>query len=185
MVNKKKNSNRVENDPEFGVDSRYPSKKVRDEESIALLEARLERLKSLSPEQIIHAKLMQLKLRMEVFLEQHDGSASDKFTDFLESYIDAVYSKRSSFAKDINVTPVNLSQVINNHREPTQEFLFKLMIHSEKVYESVTSFDKHLWLAVYLHEQKWKSIIEQSEWKPRLEKQVTLSEALIKYHKKE
>ena len=56
-------------DFEFGVDSRYKSNIERDQDSIALMEARLDRMKNLSKEQIIRAKLLQLKLQMENYLQ--------------------------------------------------------------------------------------------------------------------
>jgi hypothetical protein len=50
----------------YGLDSRYKSKKERESNAAALMEARLKRMKNLSGDQIIRAKLIQLKLRMEV-----------------------------------------------------------------------------------------------------------------------
>jgi hypothetical protein len=52
-------------DAEYGVDSRYDSLKERDSEAVALMEARINKMKGLSGEEIIRAKLMQLKLKME------------------------------------------------------------------------------------------------------------------------
>ena len=60
MRSKKENT-----DPEFGLDSRYNSKEEAKKESLALLQARLERIKSVSEADIIKAKLMQLKFKME------------------------------------------------------------------------------------------------------------------------
>ena len=51
-------------DSEFGLDSRYQSKKEYQSEATSLMEARWRRMKNLSKDQIIHAKLMQLKLKM-------------------------------------------------------------------------------------------------------------------------
>jgi len=60
-VNKK---NTIMNeDAEYGVDSRYKSKKERESDATALMEARLTRMKNLSKDQIIRAKLVQLKLK--------------------------------------------------------------------------------------------------------------------------
>jgi hypothetical protein len=60
----KKNTDFVE-DAEYGLDSRYKSKKERESEAASLMEARLMRIKNLSKDQINRAKLMQLKLKME------------------------------------------------------------------------------------------------------------------------
>jgi len=57
-------------EPDFGVDSRYKSidKKLADGKN--LMEARLERLNNLSRNQIVQAKLLQLKLKMQEYLSQ-------------------------------------------------------------------------------------------------------------------
>lgn len=52
-------------DPEYGLDSRSKSSKERETESALLMEARLLRMKNVSKDQIIRAKLMQLKIKTE------------------------------------------------------------------------------------------------------------------------
>ena len=60
-VNKK---NTIMNeDAEFGVDSRYKSNTEQEVDASALMEARLRRMKNLSKDQIVRAKLIQLKLK--------------------------------------------------------------------------------------------------------------------------
>ncbi len=66
LINKKKNINK---DPEYGVDSRYKNSMEKEHDSVALMEARLERMKNLAKEQIMRAKLFQLKLKMENILK--------------------------------------------------------------------------------------------------------------------
>lgn len=173
----KKNKNPIE-DAEYGLDSRYKSKKERESNTTALMEARLKRMKNLSRDQIIRMKLLQLKLRMQEFLKQPVYDHRNYFSEFLESYIDTIYSKRSQFAKDIDITPVRLSQVINNHREPQDEFILKLMIHSEKIYKDVCEFHKETWYQVYFHEKICDTMANQEQWKPKLEKIVKFSESL-------
>jgi hypothetical protein len=173
----KKNKNLIE-DAEYGLDSRYKSKKERESNATALMAARSKRMKNLSRDQIIRAKLMQLKLRMEEFIKQPVHDHHNYFSEFLESYIDTIYSKRSQFAKDIDITPVRLSQVINNHREPQDEFILKLMIHSEKIYKDICEFHKETWYQVYFHEKICDTMANQEQWKPKLEKLVKFSESL-------
>ena len=110
-------------DTEYGVDSGYTSKKEQENQATALMEARLKRMKNLSNEQIVKAKLMQLKLKMEEYLKNPVYDKQNYFSEFLKTYIDSIYSKRSNFAQDIDIAPVSLSQVINKHREPKEEFL--------------------------------------------------------------
>jgi hypothetical protein len=165
-------------DVEYGIDSRYKSKKERESDATALMEARLMRMKNLSKDQINKAKLLQLKLKMEEYIKNPVYDNHNYFSDFLKIYIDSVYSKRSTFAKDVDVTPVSLSQVINNHRAPKEEFIMKLMIHSEKVYKDVCEFHKKIWYQVYYHEKICDTMSNQEQWRPEIEKHIRISETI-------
>ncbi len=176
-MTRKKNKDLLE-DAEYGLDSRYESEKERISEATALMEARLNRMKNLSRDQIIRAKLVQLKLKMEEFIKQPVSDGRNYFTEFLKSYIDTIYFKRSQFASDIDITPVSLSQVINNHRKPKDEFLKRLMIHSENVYGNVCEFNKKVWYQVYFHEIICDTMSKQKDWGPKVEKHVTFSESI-------
>jgi hypothetical protein len=163
-------------DVEYGIDSRYKSGLESVSEAIILMEARLRRMKMLSQDQITKAKLLQLKLKMEEFINHPVYDNNNHFSNFLKFYIDSIYSKRSTFANDINVDPVSLSQVINNHREPKDEFILKLMIHSEKVYKDVCSFNKKIWYQIYFNNKICEIMAKQQQWQPEIEKQVRISE---------
>ena len=163
---------------EYGIDSRYKTNKERGADATALMEARLNRMKNLSQDQITRARLMQLKLRMEEFIKGPVDDDQKYFTIFLKTYIDSIYSKRSAFAKDIDITPVSLSQVINNHREPKEEFILKLMIHSEKAYKNVCEFHKKTWYQVYYHQKICDTMSNQDQWRPEIEKHVRISKTV-------
>lgn len=63
------NKNKVNNlneDPEFGIDSRHLSTAERNSEATLLMAARLDRIKSLSQEDIDRVKLMQSKLKKKM-----------------------------------------------------------------------------------------------------------------------
>lgn len=162
----------INNDAEFGVDSRYTSKTVKHKDSVALMEARLERMKALPKEQSFRARLMQLKLRMEEYLKKPVYDNQHHFAQFLAFYIDTVHSKRNDFAKDINVTSNYLSKVIHSHLEPNEALILKLMIHSEKTFENVIEFQKKTWLQVYFHEKLCAIMSSQEQWRPEIENQV-------------
>ena len=171
-MTKKKNNHKEIEGAEYGVDSRYSSKKEKMVEGKSLMEARLQRMKNVSEGQIIKARLLQLKLKMEEYIKKPVYEDCNFFTDFLTSYIDTVYSKRSNFANDIDITPIRLSQVLNNHREPKEEFMMKLMIHSEKTFENICEFHKKTWYQVYFHEKICDTMSSQDEWRPNVEKHV-------------
>jgi hypothetical protein len=168
------------NEPEYGVDSRYKTLEDKEQDGISLMKARLERIKKLSKEQILHAKLLQLKLRMENYLKDPVHGNESYFTGFLKSYIDAIYQKRSKFAADINVTPVFLSKVINNHQEPKEDFMLKLMVHSEKVFENIAEFREQTWYQIYFYEKLCDTMSNQDKWRPEIEKQVKFAELVAK-----
>lgn len=170
------NNNKDLTDEEYGIDSRYESNEESLSEATALMEARLKRMKGLSKDQITKAKLLQLKLKMEEYIKNPVYDNHKHFLYFLKLYIDSIYTKRSTFAKDIDVTPVSLSQVINNHREPKEEFIMKLMIHSEKVYNNVCDFHNKIWYQVYFNEKICAVISNQEQWRPEIEKHIHISE---------
>ncbi|MFO7614004.1 MAG: hypothetical protein R6W71_05120 [Bacteroidales bacterium] len=170
-------------DAEYGVESRYGSSKERESEAVSLMEARIKKMKGLSGEDIIRAKLMQLKLKMEDYLTKSAYVHRNYFSEFLKMYIDTIYLKRSSFADDIDITPVLLSQIINNHREPNEEFFKKLMIHSEKVFGNVCEFQSQIWYQVYYREKLNNTLSTQDSWRPQIEEHVRISEPLMKYNK--
>lgn len=176
-MTKKENEN-INEVAEYGLDSRYKSKKERDSEAIILMEERLNRMKNLSKDQIIQAKLMQLKLKMEAYIKQAHFDDRNHFSEFLASYIDIIYAKRNAFANDIDITPVKLSQVINKHREPTKELVLKLMLHSEKVYSKIDGFQNEIWYQVYFHEKICETMSTQQVWRPKIEKYVKFSESI-------
>jgi hypothetical protein len=176
MTNKK-NIIMIE-DAEYGVDSRYKSVKERESDATALMEARLIRMKNLSKDQIIRAKLFQLKLKMVEYLKNPVYDNRNYFSEFLASYVDTIYSKRSAFAKDIDIAPVSLSQVIHNHREPKEDFIMRLMIHSEMVFKNVCEFHKKTWYQVYFQGKICDTMSSQEKWRPEIEKHVRLSESI-------
>lgn len=178
MKSKNKRTKDFFEDAEYGLDSRYKSEKERDSEATSLMEARLTKMKSLSKDQINRAKLMQLKLKMDEYLKHPVYDNKNHFSDFLKTYIDSIYSTRNQFARDINISPIRLSQVVNNHRAPQDEFIMKLMIHSEKVFKNICNFEKKTWYRVYYHEKICDTMSNQEKWRPKLEKEIKLSETV-------
>lgn len=154
------------------VDSRYSSSREQRDEAQLLMEKRKLRMSKLSRAEVFKAKLMQLKLQMEEFLRTPVYDNKPHFTTFLERYIDTLYDKRSEFARDIAVTPVSLSQVLNNHREPKEEFMLKLMVHSERAFKLIGSFHKKIWYQVYFQEKINETMASQEQWRPEVEKKI-------------
>lgn len=175
MTRKAKN-NKEATDAEYGVDSRFGSKAESKIAGKELMVARKERMKSFTASQVVHARLLQLKLEMEEFIEKPVFEGNHSFAEFLARYIDTMYSKRAAFAKDMDITPVLLSQILNKHREPGEEFMLRLMVHSEKAFQHVCEFPKATWHQVLFHEKMRNTLSTQDKWRPDVEKHVKISE---------
>ena len=50
------------------------------------------------------------------------------------------------------------------------------MIHSEKVYKDVCSFNKKIWYQIYFNNKICEIMAKQEQWQPEIEKQVRISE---------
>lgn len=89
-MNKNGKANNRQLDAEFGIDSRYKTKKQRDQDAVALMQVRLDKMKKLSEAQILQARLKQLKLQMENYLKEPMYDKQNQFLHFLEAYIDTI-----------------------------------------------------------------------------------------------
>jgi hypothetical protein len=86
----------------------------------------------------LQAKLLQVRFKMEEYI---NGSRFDKtktFGYFLKIYITSLNKKRNEFAHEINIKPTVLSQYINSHREPPKDIFIRLEIHSHKKIPAVS-----------------------------------------------
>jgi hypothetical protein len=61
-----------------------------------------------------------------------------------------------------------------------EDFILKLMIHSEKVFEKMGEFQKKTWYQIYLHEKLCDTMASQDIWRPKIEKQVKFTEMIDK-----
>lgn len=157
---------------EYGVDARYNSPEQQQKDSEALMEVRRAKIAKMSNEDILRAKLMQLKLQIDEYLNANQDNNQEHFTSFLNTYIDTIYNKQQEFAKDLDITPVSLSQILNKHREPKEEFFKKLMVHSEHVFKAIKGFHKQSWYMIYYRDKINETMAQQDEWGPELEKKI-------------
>lgn len=150
------------------IDSRTIPEKEKEEDRKALLAAREKRFKIRPESEKIAAELLQLKYQMENFLKDPVPGLENNFSKFLSIYIDILYRKRKNFAADIDINPIVLSQIINNHRQPTEEFLIRLVLHSQAVFKKISSFEKELWPKLYFQD-RISEFLTSTEKKRKLE----------------
>lgn len=171
MMNKK-DGNKEQEEFKYLIDSRITSDKEKEIERNAVLKAREKRLKNSSESEKIVAQLLQLKYQMEDHLNKPVQNVAHSFSKFLGVYIDTLYRKRKDFASDIDVNPIELSQIINNHRQPKEEFLIRLNLHSQAVFENFSHFKKDLWPKLYYFDKVGEFLITSEKRKKSEEKHV-------------
>ncbi len=152
------------------IDSRNLSEKERREISDSLTRAREKRFLERGENEKKAARLLQLKYQMEEYLSSSEIVREAQFPKFLGIYIDTLYDKRKNFAHDLSVTPVLLSHVLNEHREPQESFLQRLIVHSSNSYKSIGDFDIQLWPKVYYQDKIHQFIASKNKWQKEEER---------------
>lgn len=91
---------------------------------------RLEKLASMSDEQILQSELIRMKLLMKDYIEQSEFLASFSFANQLKKYIELLRLSHAQFARDIDIHRTKLSRIINSKENPNIELMYRLEIHS-------------------------------------------------------
>ncbi len=85
---------------------------------------------AMTPEVRLKGALLQLRFQMEDYLVKPAYQGQGVFGGYLKRYIDCLKKTRAEFAREIDITPSELSQYINHHRRPPQNVLIRLELHS-------------------------------------------------------
>jgi len=80
----------------------------------------------------LQGRLLQMRFKMEKYLNEPVFDKNKTFGYFLKGYISTLNKRRHEFAHEIDIKPTALSQYINNHREPPQYIFIRLEIHSHR-----------------------------------------------------
>lgn len=139
----------------------------------AILKAREARFSSRSGFEKKVARLIQLKYQMEEYLKKPECSSGPCFLKFLNTYVDTLYNKRKHFASDLSIDPIMLSQVMNNHRDPQETFMHRLIIHSKGSYKNVCRFNQDLWPRVFYQDKVCRFLSTQEVVRDSEERYVT------------
>jgi plasmid maintenance system antidote protein VapI len=76
------------------------------------------------------ANLLQLRFQLEDYIGNEKFNADKTFGFFLKGYLLVIQKKRNEFAAEISIHETLLSQLINNHREPDENIIIRLELHS-------------------------------------------------------
>ena len=153
------------------IDSRNLTEKKAERD--AILKAREARFRNRSEHEKKVARLIQLKYQMEEYLKKPECSSGPCFLKFLNTYVDTLYYKRKHFASDLSIDAIMLSQVMNNHRDPQETFMHRLIIHSQSSYEKICRFNQDLWARVYYQDKVCQFLSTQEMVRDSEERYVT------------
>ena len=93
-----------------------------------------------TPQQKIHSNLLQLRFQLEDYLRGGKYAENLNFSHFLNEYINRLEKRDKQFAEEVDIKPAVLSQYLNNHRNPTEEFIIRLEIHSNGIISAINWF---------------------------------------------
>jgi transcriptional regulator with XRE-family HTH domain len=110
-----------------------------EKESISLLqEARQKNKQNIKSNHIILASILQLKYQIDEYINLDIYDENRSFGTFLRFYLKSLGIKNKDFAKDIDIEETELSQLLNQHRKPSDKIIIRLEIHSNKTIPAIT-----------------------------------------------
>lgn len=120
---------------------RSPLTPAQKAESDALLkEKRIGIKQTVTPNQVLLSRLLQLKYQIADYLENPVYDATRSFGFFLRGYLEMLNKKNKEFASDIGIAETELSQILNKHRNPSEKVIIRLEIHSGKIIPAIMWF---------------------------------------------
>lgn len=132
----------------------------KEEASAELTKKRKELRQAVTPKEILLSRLLQLKYQMEDYLDNSDYDNARTFGFFLKGYVEMLNKKNKEFAQDIDINQTELSQIINNHRSPSEKVIIRLEIHSNKIIPAI------MWHRLIEKEKEYQ-IMNDSELRAR------------------
>ncbi|MES2419268.1 MAG: hypothetical protein V4541_13855 [Bacteroidota bacterium] len=122
----------------------FPSDKVltakEKKEDSDFWATRRNQFESRTPRQKMYSRLLQLKFQLEDYIDSGQYKEALNFGYFLNEYVSRQDKKDKQFANEVDVTPGVLSQYINNHRKPKDEFVIRLELHSNGMIPAISWF---------------------------------------------
>jgi len=103
----------------------FPSEQTKagqEADARILKKLREEKANQMPKERRLLFQIMQLKFQMEDYIKKADYDTKLTFGHFLKEYIEILYPKRKDFARDLDIEPAELSQIINRHRKPRSSY---------------------------------------------------------------
>ncbi|MDR2237322.1 MAG: helix-turn-helix transcriptional regulator [Chryseobacterium sp.] len=122
----------------FPADDVLSGKDKKEEEDFWV--ARRNQFENRTHRQKMYSGLLQLKFQLEDYINSSQYVEALSFGFFLNEYVSRQDKKDKDFAVEVDVKPAVLSQYINNHRKPTDEFIIRLELHSNGMIPAISWF---------------------------------------------
>lgn len=107
---------------------------------------RLERLKNMSPKDILIGKMMQMKSLIKRYFQQNSYDDKYSFPNQLKHYIKLTTRNNKEIATNLGIHPTKLSRIINGKENPNIELMYRLEKHSDG------ELPAHYWWRLYSRE---------------------------------
>jgi plasmid maintenance system antidote protein VapI len=106
------------------------TKKQREEAAKAIAEARKQYRAQLTKKDYLKANLLQLRFQLQDYIKAETYDPNKRFGNFLKAYLLILNKKSTELASEINIHETLVSQLINNHRNPNEDIMVRLELHS-------------------------------------------------------
>lgn len=100
--------------------------------------ARKKAKEQLNENQILYARVQQLKFLIEDYAKSNSYNKDFSFAYFLRKYIKLNYKINKHFAKDIELPETELSSILNKGRAPSKRTIVRLELHSNNTISAVS-----------------------------------------------
>lgn len=91
---------------------------------------RLERLKNMSPAEILVSDLMKMKLLIKEYFKKERFDPAYSFANQLRHYISITNRNNKEIADNLSIHTTKLSRILNNKENPNIELMYRLEEHS-------------------------------------------------------
>ncbi|MBS1737946.1 MAG: hypothetical protein JSS98_15285 [Bacteroidetes bacterium] len=91
----------------------------------------------MTAEDKLTSDILQLRFQLEDYLNNEKFDPRLKFSYFLKAYVQLLNKKRKVFAREINIDETELSQLINDHRHPSENIIIRLELHSNNAIPAI------------------------------------------------
>ncbi|WP_294212617.1 hypothetical protein [uncultured Chryseobacterium sp.] len=122
----------------FPADQVLDAKEKKEEEDFWA--ARRNQFDNRTHKQKMYSRLLQLKFQLEDYINSSQYLETFSFGFFLNEYVSRQDKKDKDFAVEVDVKPTVLSQYMNDHRKPTDEFIIRLELHSNGMIPAISWF---------------------------------------------